>query len=184
MMGTNKCIGGMCVDGALRRKELLALLQAQPTPQIGGVLAKRFDVSRQVIVQDVALLRADGHQVLATPQGYLMLPVSQAVMHTRVLACVHTTDEEMADELAIMVSCGVTVQDVSVEHPVYGELRGMLMIHDQLGIADFLRRLQDSDARPLANLTGGVHLHTLQAANAAALDQVQAALGAAGYLVV
>ena len=110
-----------------RRGELLNLLRRSSVPLTGAELASHFDVSRQVIVQDVAILRASGEQIFASLQGYLIPPLLQENWKRTVIACQHTR-EEIVDELGIIVDLGGKILDVIVDHPVYGELRGNLMV--------------------------------------------------------
>ena len=165
-----------------RREELFSLLKMADKPVTGGDLAQRFGVSRQVIVQDIAILRAAGEQVLATPQGY-MIPANQATTVVQaVLACRHTPAEIQA-EIGIVVDLGGKVLDVVVEHPVYGEMRGNLMIASRRDLNHFLEQLIRTEARPLAELTDGVHLHTIEAPDNKVLQEITAGLRKANFLV-
>ncbi len=168
-------------SGEERRRGIVGLLGRARSPVVGSDLAKRLDVSRQVIVQDIALLRARGHKILATPRGYIMLedgpPVSASVV------CRHTSNEEMEDELATIVGLGGTVVDVVVEHPLYGELRGPLMLRTQEDVLSFLARLRASGAEPLSRLTKGVHRLNLGVTDEEALQKITGALRQKGYLV-
>ena len=68
------------MEGKDRRERLIALLQQADTPISGTELAKQLGVSRQVIVQDVALLRAENCEILSTNKGYLLYqPVSSTI---------------------------------------------------------------------------------------------------------
>ena len=134
-----------------------------------------------MIVQDIALLRALGHKILATPRGYLMLDDGPR-LNTSVVCC-HTTFEEMEDELSTIVGLGGTVVDVVVEHPLYGEIRGLLMLRTQDDVASFMARMRASGAEPLSRLTKGVHLHTLGAPDEATLGKLREALRSKGYLL-
>ena len=157
------------------------MLRRAGSPVVGSDLARRLDVSRQVIVQDIALLRARGHKILATPRGYLM--VDDGPRASTHVACRHTTFEEMEDELSTIVGVGGTVLDVVVEHPLYGEIRGLLMLKSQEDVLSFMARMRASGAEPLARLTKGVHLHTLGAPDEAILQKIRDALRAKGYLL-
>ncbi|MCW3491445.1 transcription repressor NadR [Dethiobacter alkaliphilus] len=170
------------MEAEKRREELLRSLREAEKPVTGGDLAQRFGVSRQVIVQDIAILRAAGEQILATPQGY-MIPLNQAAAAVQaVLACRHTP-QEIEAEIGIVVDLGGKVLDVVVEHPVYGEMRGNLMISSRRDLNHFLERLAVTEARPLAELTDGVHLHTIEAPNNRVLEEIIAGLRAAHFLV-
>lgn len=147
-------------SGDDRRHRILGWMHKHPAPISGGDLAEKFDVSRQCVVQDIAILRAGGAEILATPRGYC-LPVKSAA-HREVLACDHPP-ERTEEELHILVDHGVKVLDVIVEHPIYGELRGSLMIESRADVQDFLQQMRASKASLLSSLTGGTHLHTVEA---------------------
>lgn len=168
-------------SGEERRRGIVNVLRKAGSPVVGSDLAKRLDVSRQVIVQDIALLRARGHKILATPRGYLLL--NDAPQASTSVACHHSTYEEMEDELSTIVGQGGTVIDVMVEHPLYGEIRGSLMLRTHDDVLNFMSRMKESGAEPLSRLTKGVHLHTLGAPDEATLQKVTEALRRRGYLL-
>ena len=172
--------------GAERRAAVLALLEEQggASALSASHLAAEFGVSRQVIVGDIALLRSSGHEIDATPRGYVMRGAAQ-VRQGGVfcaLVCCHAASE-MTDELNIMVDCGCTVLDVSVEHPVYGTLSGALALSSRYDVALFAEKVASSDALPLSVLTEGVHVHHILAPGEAQAEAVRAALAEKGYLV-
>lgn len=148
----------------------------------GTDLASRFSVSRQVIVQDIAILRAAGEEILATPQGYLVPGQHKSASVQGVFACRHTR-EQIEDEIGLIVDLGGKVLDVIVEHPVYGEMRGNLMIASRRDLGIFLEKLARTEARPLSALTDGVHLHTVEAMEKSVLDEIHQALKKAGFLI-
>lgn len=137
-----------------RRKAVAEALSAQE-PISAASLAARFSVSRQVIVGDVALLRAGGLDVVATPRGYRLGKPAGMV---RTVACLHSM-ENLELELLTMVDNGCTVNDVVVEHPLYGELTGQLNLSSRYDVAQFVEQCRHTT--PLLSLTGGVHLHNL-----------------------
>jgi transcriptional regulator of NAD metabolism len=139
-----------------------------------------LSVSRQIIVSDIAILRAAGHDVYATPQGYVM-PVKQQGI-TATLACKHSR-EELADELNIIVDNGGKVLDVVVEHPLYGEIKANLMLASRREVDEFMARLNDSGAEPLSIVTGGVHLHTIEISDPKALERMKSELKRRGLLI-
>ncbi len=161
-----------------RRSQVLACLQTAQTPLSASHLAAQMGVSRQIIVGDIALLRACGHQIFATPRGYLLQRAPQGLRKT--VACVHTR-EQMEQELNLLVDNGCTVLDVIVEHPVYGQLTGSLQLHNRYDVKQFIERAKD--APPLSQLTEGIHLHTLLCPDEAAFERVQTALRLAGLLL-
>ncbi len=161
---------------------ILNMLREESRPVTGMELSARFGVSRQVIVQDVAILRASGEQVLATPSGYLIPEVQQESWTRAVVACRHNK-EQIEDELLIIVDGGARALDVIVEHPVYGELRCNLMIASRRDLFHFIDKLQETEALPLSALTDGIHLHTIEAPDRHILEDVVNKLERAGYLV-
>jgi uncharacterized protein len=174
--------GVIYVETEERRANLLDLLKNRREPVTGNDLASRFSVSRQVIVQDIAILRASGEQVLATPQGYMIPKFPRETAVRAVVACCHTR-EQIGEELGIVVDLGGKALDVIVEHPLYGDLRGNLMIASRRDLKLFLERLEKTEANPLSALTGGVHLHTIEAPGQAVIHDIIAGLRNAGYLV-
>ncbi len=141
-----------------RRGDIVELLSAASGPVSASSLAARFSVSRQIIVGDIALLRASGTDISATPRGYVISRPKAGLIRT--VACVHDMSS-LADELNIMVDNGCTVLDVIVEHPVYGQISGRLELSSRYDVMQFCEKLQTEAAPPLSSLTGGVHLHTL-----------------------
>lgn len=164
-----------------RRKEIEKLLVEAKEPITGKDLADKFNVTRQVIVQDIALLRAAGADVLATPQGYFI--PGHEKQNLEVVVATRHDQEGIRDELNAMVDLGAKVVDVIVEHPLYGELRGLLMLSSRLDVDRFVDRLLQSEARPLSALTAGVHLHTLELADPEALPLIKEKLKQLGMLV-
>ncbi len=161
-----------------RRAAILSQLQTASTPISATALAAELGVSRQIIVGDVALLRASGADIQATPRGYLLAAEPAGV--TAVLACVHGA-EQMERELILMVDYGAEVLDVIVEHPVYGQLTGQLQLRSRYDVAQFLTKAEG--AAPLSALTDGIHLHTVRCPDEATLYRVTAALKAEGFLL-
>jgi transcriptional regulator of NAD metabolism len=164
-----------------RRRRILEFLRQHAAPITGGELARRLGVSRDSLVQDVAILRAGGEQIVATPRGYC-LPESSSHLHRAVLACRHPP-ERTEEELEILVDHGVKILDVIVEHPVYGELRGSLALESRADVRDFLMQVRASRAALLSSLTGGVHLHTVEASRPEMIVRAKARLRARGFLL-
>ena len=165
---------------ASRRQAILDRLRTADRPVSASALAAGLNVSRQIIVGDIALLRAGGAEISATPRGYVLPRATDGI--TRTIACRHTL-AQTGQELDILVDNGCTVLDVIVEHPVYGQLTGQLQISSRYDVEQFLARIRDSDAAPLSMLTGGLHLHTLCCPNEDAYTRACAALKAAGLLL-
>lgn len=167
-------------SAAARRAAIAEILAQTEGPVSASALARRFSVSRQIIVGDVALLRAGGADISATPRGYLGGQGGRSGL-VRQLACVHAP-EEMEDELKAIVDAGGEVLDVVVEHPVYGQLTGELRIRSRCDVEEFLRRVARHSARPLSDLTAGVHLHTVRCPDAQTHARVAEALRRKGFL--
>lgn len=167
------------MNASQRREALLEALCQADSPVSAAALAQAFSVSRQIIVGDVALLRARGEDIASTPRGYV-LPKNSGL--TRSLVCRHTA-ADLARELNLMVDNGCTVVDVAVEHPLYGQLTGQLQISSRYDVSEFIRKVDQEEAKPLSLLTDGVHLHTLLCPDEAAFRRVRKALDQAGFLV-
>lgn len=158
-------------------------MRAHGAPVRGGELAKHLRVSRQCLVQDIAILRAGGEEIVATPRGYrLPKTSSQQRSHQAILACQHEP-ERTEEELNILVDHGVKILDVVVEHPLYGELRGSLMLESRTDVQDFLEQVRTERAALLSSLTGGVHLHTVEASRPEMISRAKAKLRAHGFLL-
>jgi transcriptional regulator of NAD metabolism len=138
-------------------------------------------VSRQCLVQDVAILRAGGQEILGTPRGYC-LPAAAPHAHKAILACKHAP-ERTEEELNILADHGVKILDVIVEHPLYGEMRGSLMIESRADVQDFLQRVSSCQASLLSSLTGGVHLHTVEASRPEMIARAKEQLREKGFLL-
>lgn len=145
------------MNAAERREAIRRLLEENEKPVSAGALAQKYGVSRQIIVGDIALLRAANAPIAATPRGYV---VRRETGLLRTAACRHTRGE-IAQELYAVVDNGCAVLDVIVEHSVYGQISGQLHIFSRFDADDFVERLDAGKSLPLCDLTGGVHLHTL-----------------------
>lgn len=168
------------MNAETRRSAILTLLSQADAPISAAALAGEFSVSRQIIVGDIALLRAAGEQISATPRGYVLRRDREGL--TKTVACVHTT-AQTEQELCIMVDNGCTVLDVVVEHPIYGQITGQLQLTSRYDVSQFVERLQTEGGEPLSALTNGIHLHTLQCPDEAAYQRTRAGLKAAGMLL-
>ena len=160
-----------------RRQQIARLLSASQAPISATTLSQELGVSRQIIVGDIALLRAAGQEITATARGYV-IPAQNGLL--RRSACTHSA-EETRDELDAMVDCGCTVVDVIVEHPVYGQLTAPLHLSSRLDVDQFMKRMDG--AAPLSQLTGGVHLHTLSCPDETAYEHLLQLLRQRGFLV-
>ena len=167
------------MDAQQRRQIITRRLGESADPLSAAALARELNVSRQIIVGDVALLRAGGLDITATPRGYLLPRPPAGVVHT--FACRHRADQ-MEEELNAVVDQGCTVLDVIVEHPIYGQLTGPLRLSSRYEVAQFVARCQDQAAAPLSQLTEGVHLHTVLCPDPDAAGRVRDALERLNFL--
>ena len=171
------------MDAKQRREEIAALLRGAKGPITGSDLAKRLHVSRQLIVGDIALLRTGGLEIYATPQGYLLPASQQGLGASRVVAAKHLGEAALRDELETVVDLGGMVVDVSIEHPVYGEISAPLHLRTQAGVDRFMANFETGGTSPISLLTDGVHLHTVEAPSQGAMERILSALREAGILV-
>ena len=169
------------LEGQARRKEMVKLLEEANKPLSGGMLGKQFGISRQVVVQDIALLRAEVYDILATARGYIFNQEA-GMMMSRILLVKHT-EEQLEDELNTIVDNGGRVRNVIISHGMYGQLTGDLMLKTRRDVRSFVERTQSTQALPLSLLTDGVHMHTIEASTKEELDAVEEELRKKGYLV-
>lgn len=168
------------MDAENRRKAILKALEKSSAPIVARTLATTFDVSRQVIVGDIALLRAAGIDIYSTPKGYLIRQSDVSDL-TFPLVCIHTR-EETQEELYTIVDCGCEVLDVSIEHPLYGMMRADLTLTSRLEVDEFLEKLNESETALLSALTEGIHTHTIKAKNEEVRDTCIGKLREKGFL--
>ncbi|MGI6150128.1 MAG: transcription repressor NadR [Firmicutes bacterium] len=171
------------MNSAERREAILRLLRKAHQPVTGSQLSQIFGVTRQVVVADIAILRAQGEHIMATPQGYLIYPSGPGPGVRRTIAARHSGDlDEIRAELAVVVELGGTVIDVTVEHPLYGEITGNLQCRTLADVEQFVEKMQAANAEPLLVLTDGLHLHTIAAPDEETMVRIIAELERRGYL--
>ena len=161
-----------------RRQAILTRLTGSHSPISATALAKEYGVSRQIVVGDIALLRAGGQPISATPRGYVLTLEDTGLLRT---VAVRHSHADMGRELCICVDNGCTVLDVIVEHALYGQLTGQLQLSSRYDVEQFLLRSQG--AQPLSTLTDGIHLHTLRCPSQEAYLRVLTQLDEAGFLL-
>lgn len=172
----------MMLTGDSRRMQILHLLKEQASPLSGTALAKALGVSRQVIVQDIALIRAENHNILSTNKGYVYrMTDTENTQPKRVFFVKHTT-EEVLDEFLTVLELGGTILDVAVEHEIYGQIRVDLLIETPQDARDFVTKLASCRDNLLKVLTDDCHYHTIAAPSEKLLDLIQQELKQKGYL--
>lgn len=167
------------MTGSERRTEIIEQIQKSAAPVSGKKLAEVYGVSRQVIVQDIALLRAAGYDVIATNRGYLLNTPAKV---TRVLKVYHS-DERLEEELCTVVDLGGCVENVMVNHKVYGHLEANLQINSRRKVAAFMEGIRSGKSSPLKNITSDYHYHTISADSDETLDLIEKALSEQRILV-
>lgn len=166
------------MTNAERRSLIQSVLSTSQVPVSANKLAKRFHVSRQTIVGDVSLLRAAGEAIVATVRGY---EYQYNAVHEVVLVCRHSPIES-AEEMRRIIEAGGVVEDVVVDHPLYGQIRANLQVRDKADVNLFMAKLKQQNAHLLSELTDGVHTHTVAYDTPEQLAAIQASLKEAGYL--
>ena len=167
------------MTGETRRAQILAQLETRTDPISATALAQQFGVSRQVVVQDVALLRAAGRDITSTNRGYLLKSTKTV---NRIFKLRHT-DEQMQEELSTIVDLGGRVENVMVSHRVYGTLCADLNIGSRHKIDLFLEDIRSGKSSPLKNITSNYHYHTVEAESEEVLDHIEEALRQKGFWV-
>lgn len=170
------------MTGEERRMKILQKLQETATPLSGTALAKAFHVSRQIIVQDIALMRAENYGIISTNKGYLLRSEkTENTQPKRVFFVKHNTDQVL-EEFQTVIELGGKILDVAVEHELYGQIRVDLMIETAADAADFYVKLQGCRDNPLKVLTDDCHYHTVSAPSEKLLDLIEAELSCKGLL--
>ena len=173
----------MTLDGNLRRKAIIEYLTSKTTPVSGTELAKKFGVSRQIIVQDVALLRAENRNILSTNKGYMLFhPQEQSHGHTAVIMVRHSA-EQTIEEMRSIVDYGGKMLDVFIDHDLYGQIRVDLVINNIFDAEEFCEKMMCSTSKPLKALTEDCHYHTIQAPSEKALELILKELKEKGFLL-
>lgn len=166
------------LTGTDRRKKILFLMRDSDAPLSGTQLGRETGVSRQVVVQDIALLRTQGHPIVSTARGYLLDEPKQAMR----LIKVYHTEEQVEDELTTIVDLGGSVVNVIVNHKIYGKVEAPLDIKNRRDVYRFVQDLRTGKSTPLLSVTSGYHFHKIVAENEEILDEIEDALRAKNYL--
>ena len=162
-----------------RRKSIVNILLSEDRPIPGGELSEKCGVSRQIIVQDIAVLKGQGFDILSTHNGYI---IQKSPLKERVFKVKHST-EQTEDELSTIVELGGTVVDVFVWHKVYGKVSAVLNISSRHSVDKFIEGVRTGKSSELMNITGGYHYHTVRAESVNILDKIEAALRKCGFIV-
>jgi transcriptional regulator of NAD metabolism len=164
-----------------RREKIVQLLLERKCAIKGTELATCFNVTRQIIVKDIAILRAKGNNIIATPDGYMIN--DDNANRVKSIIAVNHNEEDIAKELEIVVKYGGIIEDVIVEHPVYGEIRGLLMIKNLNDLNKFKNSFDGLEAKPLSALRNGIHLHTISADSQENMELIKKELKEKGFIL-
>lgn len=166
------------MKGEERRKQLLNILSSSNSPVSGGMLSQQLNVSRQIIVQDISLLRANGASIFSTNKGYLL---QEEKKYSRVFKIYHT-ENQVEEELSTIVDAGGQIRDVFVYHKVYGVLKAEMGIKSRRDICSYMEEISTGKSSLLMNVTSGYHYHTIDAESEEILDAIQEELQHKGFL--
>lgn len=171
------------MEGDARRRLIIDILHKVNIPVSGTELAGRLGVSRQAIVQDIALLRATDKNILSTNKGYILFVKKENAAKKKRTYKVKHKDEEIIDELNTIVDFGGRIIDVVVEHEIYGQIAADLIINNRADAEAFVKKVEKYKDKPLNNLTNGTHFHTVEADTAEVLSNIGEELNKKGYLI-
>ena len=161
-----------------RRKEIVELLSSSERPVPAATLAEKFGVSRQIIVKDIAKLREDGIKIIPLSKGYILAGRSP---FERVFKVIHS-DEDVERELNLIVDLGGVVEDVFINHKLYGIVTGRMDIRTRHDVETFLKNLSTGKSALLKNVTSGYHYHTVTASDAETIELISKKLKESGFL--
>ena len=170
------------MTGEVRRSRMLEILRNRAEPISGTALAKIFHVSRQVIVQDIALMRAEHHQILSTNKGYLCRGAGQDESMPMRVFCIRHTDSQVLEEFMAVIELGGRILDVAVEHELFGQIRIDLLIETEQDARAFAEKAASCRDKHLMVLTDDCHYHTVAAPSLRLLDLIEAELKQKGFL--
>jgi transcriptional regulator of NAD metabolism len=164
-----------------RRANILQILAQSEGCVPAAALAAHFGVTRQIIVSDIAILRANGKKILATSRGYSLSQTPDSGLLESV-ACCHRIDQ-IRDEFYAVVDNGGSVLSVVVEHPLYGQISADLNIRSRYDADEFIAKAEQANANQLCDLTDGFHFHMIRVPDKAAFQRITDALNRLGILV-
>ena len=167
------------MDNIERKYEIYNELLGKIIPVSATVLAEKFSVTRQVIVKDVSILKAEGKEIISTTKGYVLK--KDKGFRISVNVC-HDIDA-MSEELTAVVDLGGRILNTSINHPVYGTIGESLNIKSRKDIKDFLLRISTEQCQPLLSLTKGSHSHVIEADDEETLKEICQVLKEKGFLI-
>ena len=167
------------MHGSERREQIIRQIQESKAPVSGTKLASLYSVSPQVIVQDIALIRAAGYEIISTNRGYIL---NQPKTVCRIFKVQHT-DEQLEEELNTIVDLGGCVDNVMIQHRVYGKMEAELALSSRRKVGAFMEDIRSGKSSPLKNITSNYHYHKVSADSEETLDLIEQELREKGFLV-
>ena len=167
------------MHGSERREQIIRQIQESKAPVSGTKLASLYSVSRQVIVQDIALIRAAGYEIISTNRGYIL---NQPKTVCRIFKVQHT-DEQLEEELNTIVDLGGCVYNVVIHNRVYGKMEAELVLNSRRKVGAFMEDIRSGKSSPLKNITSNYHYHKVSADSEETLDLIEQELRKKGFLV-
>ena len=166
------------MHGSERREQIIRQIQESKAPVSGTKLASFYNVSRQVIVQDIALIRAAGYEIISTNRGYIL---NQPTTVCRIFKVQHT--DEQLEEVNTIVDLGGCVDNVMIHHRVYGKMEAELVLNSRRKVGAFMEDIRSGKSSPLKNITSNYHYHKVSADSEETLDLIEQELRKKGFLV-
>ena len=167
------------MHGSERREQIIRQIQESKAPVSGTKLASLYSVSRQVIVHDIALIRAAGYEIISTNRGYIL---NQPKTVCRIFKVQHT-DEQLEEEMNTIVDLGGCVDNVMIHHRVYGKMEAELALSSRRKVGAFMEDIRSGKSSPLKNITSNYHYHKVSADSEETLDLIEQELREKGFLV-
>lgn len=168
------------MDSKKRREDIFLRLTKSNKPIKGIEFASIYNVTRQIIVKDIALLRAEGNKIISTPDGYMVVKKENKF---RSLVVVSHDESRMKEELEVIIKYGGSVEDVIIEHPLYGDIRATLMIKNLNDLNKFIYKYNNNKTNLLSLLTNGIHIHTISCDSEENIELIKNELNERGFIV-
>lgn len=168
------------MDSKKRREDIFLRLTKSNKPIKGIEFASIYNVTRQIIVKDIALLRAEGNKIISTPDGYMVVKKENKF---RSLIVVSHDESRMKEELEVIIKYGGSVEDVIIEHPLYGDIRATLMIKNLNDLNKFIYKYNNNKTNLLSLLTNGIHIHTISCDSEENIELIKNELNERGFIV-
>ncbi|SDB31507.1 hypothetical protein SAMN02910298_01568 [Pseudobutyrivibrio sp. YE44] len=165
------------MDGQARRQKIVEIIQKSDKPVSGTALAEQLKVSRQVVVTDIALIRANGIEVTSTNRGYVITNTNKC---KRIIKSRHT-DEEILDELFTIVDNGGVAENIIINHRYYNRLEAPLNVSSRREAKEFMEAIESGKSKSLSSATSGYHYHIISADSEATLDIIEDELKSKGF---